>query len=259
MAVTAFAALAVGVVDAANVERIEPELTGPVVSFGGSVAQSFSPKTSGVVRQVAVWSPRAESGQSADLLVHAGDRPGRAIGRTSFVWDGNPTTVTLDAPVSVVAGEVYALELSGVVPGVIFGHEDPYADGEFAFDTPTGWMTWSEWLDLCNGCLPFTLDQRFSLEVLPNDADGDGVLDPDDLCAGTVLPDPSVDLLRRGRYAATVDGIVGSDGTVVATLADTGGCSTAQIVVAYGLGVGHLRFGLTRPHVERWIADAVAP
>jgi hypothetical protein len=39
----------------------------------------------------------------------------------------------------------------------------------------------------------------------------------------------------------------------VATLSDTGGCSATQIVEAMDLGLGHEWFGITRPHLERWV------
>lgn len=99
----------------------------------------------------------------------------------------------------------------------------------------------------------FELDQHFVIEIIDPDVDGDGVVDDLDACPDTDLPDPSVDALGTRRYAATMDGFVDRAGRVVATLADTRGCSAKQIIDAFHLGEGHSRFGLTRPHLDRWI------
>ena len=78
------------------------------------------------------------------------------------------------------------------------------------------------------------------------DADLDGVLDADDVCAGTVLPDPTLGL-KPNRYAATTNGeFLDSRGdSAGVTLADTGGCSATQIIAAAGLGAGHTKHGIS--------------
>jgi len=75
----------------------------------------------------------------------------------------------------------------------------------------------------------------------------------DDVCPGTVLPDEPTDELKKNRYRATVEGFESDDGVVVATLADTGGCSGSQIITEAGLGTGHSRFGITSSALQDWI------
>lgn len=99
------------------------------------------------------------------------------------------------------------------------------------------------------------------------DSDGDGVSDPYDHCADTVLPDertgapanqranPRV-AAQDHRFAADADGrfvtAAGTDSGL--TVADTGGCSAAQIIAETGLGQGHSMHGLTQDHLDDWIA-----
>jgi hypothetical protein len=91
----------------------------------------------------------------------------------------------------------------------------------------------------------------------PTDADGDGVEDVDDLCAGTVLGDgdrPAT--LRPNRYYADDDGVfVDSAGTSSGyTVLDTGGCSATQILAATEHGQGQ-RFGLTTGALRSWVVS----
>lgn len=245
-----------GVAHADPGEIIESAPTGPIGTFGVPTAQSFRPATSGSLRSVTLWPTTEPSGEVGELVVHDGDRPGRELGRTTFTWSGTPTVVELESPVPVVAGASYTFASSGLPPQVIFGVDDPYPDGELVLQSSAGWMTWTEWNGRCGprGCLPYVLDQRFSVEVADDDADGDGVDDEFDECPGTVLPDPSLHFLGTRRHAATADGFVDRSGSVVATLDDTRGCSANQIVEALHLGWGHTRYGLTGAHLDRWIA-----
>ncbi len=90
------------------------------------------------------------------------------------------------------------------------------------------------------------------------DADGDGVLDEDDVCADTVLPDVPTKNLKRNHFAAQADGSFDSandklDGLY--TVADTAGCSATQIVERAELGKGHLKHGLSKGELESFIAS----
>lgn len=66
----------------------------------------------------------------------------------------------------------------------------------------------------------------------------------------------------RGWGCADIDGDGVFDTTLPAgvgpslsfTIADTGGCNCAQIIVALGLGVGHEKFGCSISAMEDWIA-----
>ena len=61
-----------------------------------------------------------------------------------------------------------------------------------------------------------------------------------------MLPDQPTRGLKKNRYAASLDGFASTDGVIVYTLAETGGCSATQIIEEAGLGNGHKRFGISR-------------
>jgi hypothetical protein len=88
------------------------------------------------------------------------------------------------------------------------------------------------------------------------DDDGDAVADIDDTCPGTVLPDV-ISELKVNRFAANADGaFLDAAGKASGyTIADTGGCSAAQIIAAAGLGSAHTRFGITRSALDAWVAS----
>ena len=88
----------------------------------------------------------------------------------------------------------------------------------------------------------------------PVDTDADGVPDTADVCPGTVLPDRAT-ALKKNRYETDAAGrFVSTNGTAVATISDTHGCSLHQIVAAAGLGLGQLKYGITRTELNAWIA-----
>lgn len=88
------------------------------------------------------------------------------------------------------------------------------------------------------------------------DADGDGVLDVDDHCAGTVLPEDVPPTPKKNRFYANSEGnFVDGEGNLAGiSVTDTGGCSGIQIIEAMGLGQGHTDQGITRGALEEWIA-----
>ena len=98
-----------------------------------------------------------------------------------------------------------------------------------------------------------------------SDEDGDGVLDEDDVCPGTVIPEgvPTISL-GNNRYALIDDdGIfdtISRDGGsgAVFTIHDTAGCSCEQIIAAQGLGKGHEKKGCSGGAMQDWV-DLVNP
>jgi uncharacterized repeat protein (TIGR01451 family) len=97
--------------------------------------------------------------------------------------------------------------------------------------------------------------------IADTDADDDGVLDGDDFCPGTMIPE-GVPTVRLGvnRYALVDDDLVfdttpPNDGSSVEvfTTTDTAGCSCEQIIVALGLGQGHVKFGCSLGAMRDWV------
>jgi hypothetical protein len=64
--------------------------------------------------------------------------------------------------------------------------------------------------------------------------------------------------LKKNRFAASPDGFASVNGVVVASLADTGGCSGTQIIAQARLGDGHTKFGMSRGALQAWIATVNA-
>lgn len=97
------------------------------------------------------------------------------------------------------------------------------------------------------------------------DTDGDDVLDGDDLCPGTVIPEATVPSRSLGvnRFAlvdadTTFDTVSprGRGPQEVFTTTDTGGCSCEQIIDALGLGNGHSKFGCSLGAMRDWASMA---
>jgi hypothetical protein len=108
----------------------------------------------------------------------------------------------------------------------------------------------------------FIVFTEMTIEVIPMDEDGDGILDPDDVCPGTVIPE-SVPTVRLGvnRWALVDDdGIFdtqlpnGNGPGFMFDLEDTAGCSCEQIIEETGLGLGHTRFGCSNGAMMNWAA-----
>ena len=100
-----------------------------------------------------------------------------------------------------------------------------------------------------------------NVSLVALDSDGDGVLDGDDRCEGTTMPELApTESLGVNRFA-----LVDGDGTFdtqlpsgkgprrIYTLQDTAGCSCEQIVAAMGLGDGHLKFGCSVGVMNEWV------
>ena len=101
------------------------------------------------------------------------------------------------------------------------------------------------------------------IEQVVIDFDGDGVLNADDVCSGTVIPEPNVPTVKLGvNRWALVDGDGTFDTTAPKgkgpqrsyTISDTGGCSAEQIIDATGAGKGHRKFGASISLMDDWVA-----
>ena len=98
-----------------------------------------------------------------------------------------------------------------------------------------------------------------------DDSDGDGVLDVNDVCPATVIPEGvPTQSLGNNRYALIDDdGIFdtisrGDSSGTVFTIQDTAGCSCEQIIEELGLGKGHEKKGCSGEAMQNWV-DLVNP
>jgi hypothetical protein len=137
--------------------------------------------------------------------------------------------------------ELQALDQSALPGTVQFTFPE---DGTYTFEVLTAGAGDLLPAELTISCIP----------VAPPDSDEDGVLDADDICPGTQLPDVFA-AYQPSRYRADVDGLLtsGREHAPVYSLSDTRGCSASQIISALGLGKGHTDKGLTRAHLQAWI------
>jgi hypothetical protein len=85
------------------------------------------------------------------------------------------------------------------------------------------------------------------------DDDRDGVANSSDVCSGTTLPD-SVSRPAAGSYYANASKnfVDGAGHAANITVADTGGCSAAQISKALGLGKNQSRSGVSLSTLTSW-------
>ncbi len=100
------------------------------------------------------------------------------------------------------------------------------------------------------------------------DADDDGVLDYDDYCPGTVIPEEGVPTVwLNPNHWALIDGDSVFDTPVKRNgkspnrsyiIEDTAGCSCEQIIAAQGLGGGHSKHGCSISAMDDWI-ELVTP
>ena len=100
-------------------------------------------------------------------------------------------------------------------------------------------------------------------DVCDPDDDNDGVLDGDDLCGYTAIPETTVPTVKLGtnRWALTdaLDLLFNTThpkGKIKQSYSttDTGGCSCEQIIEADGLGKGHSKFGCSNSAMEDWVS-----
>jgi hypothetical protein len=109
----------------------------------------------------------------------------------------------------------------------------------------------------------FIIFEQLTLVAIPVDDDGDGILNGDDLCPDTIIPESvPTHHLGTNRWALVdEDGVFdtnppnGIGPGFMFDLDDTGGCSCEQIVEMVGLGDGHVKFGCSNGAMLDWIQD----
>jgi predicted extracellular nuclease len=124
--------------------------------------------------------------------------------------------------------------------------------------------------DLFDGAIPYRASDHDPIVIglnLLGDLDDDGVLNGDDYCPGTVVPETVPTRRLNSNRWALVDGDSDFDtmskgkgkgpGRSYSTT-DTAGCSCTQIVEAQGLGKGHTKFGCSIGVMDNWV-ELVTP
>lgn len=110
----------------------------------------------------------------------------------------------------------------------------------------------------------YSSGSAYVFRLVPEDGDGDGVLDDSDFCPDTIIPE-SVPTSHLGvnRWALVDDDGVfdttpppggGGGPEFVFSVATTGGCSCEQIIDRWALGWGHTKFGCSTGAMLQWIA-----
>ena len=174
----------------------------------------------------------------------------------SFLFDGQ--VGTLDHALSSV-------DLTGQVSGAAAWHIN--ADEPDALDYN---LDFGRNPDIFDGAIPNRASDHDPIVVglnLLGDLDGDGVLNGDDFCPGTVIPETVPTRRLKPNRWALVDGDFDFDtvskgkgkgtGRSYSTT-DTAGCSCGQIIEAQGLGKGHTKFGCSIGVMDNWV-ELVTP
>jgi hypothetical protein len=109
---------------------------------------------------------------------------------------------------------------------------------------------------------PLPCEYEFEVLDFPCDTDGDGVVDPIDLCPDTIIPEATVPGVRLGvnRFALvdydfyfdTTPPQGEGPGRSYSTM-DTAGCSCEQIIGELALGAGHGKFGCSISAMDDWL------
>jgi hypothetical protein len=155
---------------------------------------------------------------------------------------------------------------TGTVAGNVDGYNTAYnwVDGFFSASLVTQDLEFGEYCFVFNPREGDRLTQLFS--IINPDEDGDGVLNEDDLCPGTMTDEPYVKLgvnrhIWNGDEFVTL--VPAGRGQFIEvssdfTIEDTQGCSCEQILdqMSEELGEdfeGHYKFGCSKSVIEAWI------
>lgn len=172
----------------------------------------------------------------------------------SFLFDGQ--VGTLDHALS-------AVDLTGQVSGAAAWHIN--ADEADALDYN---LDFGRNADIFDGAIPYRASDHDPIVVglnLLGDLDEDGVLNGDDFCPGTVIPESVPTRRLNPNRWALVGGDLDFDTVSKGkgpkrsySTADTAGCSCEQIIGAQGLGKGHTKFGCSNGAMDNWV-ELVTP
>jgi hypothetical protein len=177
-------------------------------------------------------------------------------------------------------GDVIVLKFNGTIIDSLVYHTDPATAACFQFieGSSAGRATDDIGLSRC----PDGVDSdQNNIDFTPRntspgaandcpvlDSDGDNVLDRDDLCPSTVIPEISVPSIELGvNRFALVDNDFDFDTTPPKgkgpqrsyATTDTAGCSCEQIIDQLGLGKGHTKHGCSISAMDEWVEHVKNP
>jgi predicted extracellular nuclease len=123
--------------------------------------------------------------------------------------------------------------------------------------------------DIFDGAIPNRASDHDPIVVglnLLGDLDEDGVLNGDDFCPGTTIPEAAPTVRLGVNRWALMEGDTDFDTTAPNgkgpnrsySTTDTAGCSCEQIIGAQGLGNGHIKFGCSIEAMDDWV-ELVTP
>jgi predicted extracellular nuclease len=175
-------------------------------------------------------------------------------GAYSFLFDGQ-----IGALDHALSSPELAAQVSGVAEWHINADEADATDYNLDFGRNPA---------IFDGAVPNRASDHDPIVVglnLLGDLDEDGVLNGDDFCPGTVIPETVPTRRLNPNRWALVDGDFDFDtvskgqgpGRSYSTT-DTAGCSCAQIIEAQGLGNGHTKFGCSISVMDNWV-ELVTP
>ncbi|MGW4929682.1 DUF4082 domain-containing protein [Agromyces sp. NPDC004153] len=244
-ALVAFGAASPAFADEVVIEHPPTMRQGGCGNTGVPLGQTFTATATGALTEVGYWTWLVFNDHTTELRVRADGPSGAILAAQDVTFHASSATpglqsFTLDVPVPVVEGQVYAFEIANGTCNSGVNLADNFSDY-------SGGAQYNE-----NG---FGLgDQTFRL-VIETDGDADGVADSADQCAGTTFSPGPAKLKKNQFWSPTVDGFLDGTGTVAYTLADTGGCSAEQIIAAAKLGKGHIKTGISIGELQAWVAS----
>ena len=214
--------------------------------------QTFKPTKNTLI---AVDLHLAGVGTNVRVSIHSGNPAGTELTSVTQTITANGW-VHFDFPaaIALTPSNTYSIRMKSLSGNpawtwrqINFGPPD-YADGD-------AWI--------CNpNCATTIFDFNFRTYGEDVDSDGDGVLNSDDFCPGTAIPEgvPTVQL-RPNRWALingdlefdTVTKGKGKGPNRSYLVEDTAGCSCEQIIEAQGLGLGHTYHGCSISAMDDWV------
>jgi hypothetical protein len=257
----------------------------------GSVATNTTGPVTGTLGGLPVSG--ASASDELELVVHS-LRFDKAFSGAAFPGDSVALTFTVENQSDTVEaiGLAFADDLDATLPGLAATGLPAFGVcGEGSVLEGTSFLTLTDGSLLPRGSCSFSVDlavpasaaagdylnitselEEAGLPVAPPatdtlvvlaanpDEDDDGILNEDDACPDTGIPE-DVPTVRLGTNRfALMDGDAvfdtsppnGRGPDAVFTLVDTAGCSCGQIVAALGLGKGHEKFGCSLGAMRTW-------